>query len=106
MAVRVVDDLSALARMKIFPLEWGSDWMQSVTIEAGGKLPPSRRVMVLSFSSPQFMIKGWYPDQGRLLIHKCQGINTLDCIFIFAFIQTELKRQDGSLHQSRRQAYA
>jgi hypothetical protein len=42
----VVDDLSTLARMKIFPLERGSDWMQSVTLEAGGKLPPSRRVMV------------------------------------------------------------
>ncbi len=40
------DDLSALARMKIFPLELGSDCMLSVTLEAGGKLPPSRRVMV------------------------------------------------------------
>jgi hypothetical protein len=42
----VVDDLSTLARMKIFPLERGSDWIQSVTLEAGGKLAPSRRVMV------------------------------------------------------------
>jgi hypothetical protein len=42
----VVDDLSALDRVKIFPLERGSDWMQSITLEAGGKLSPSRRVMV------------------------------------------------------------
>jgi hypothetical protein len=53
----VVDDLSALDRMKIFPLERGSDWMQSVTLEAGGKLSPSKAGDGLSFSSPQFMIK-------------------------------------------------
>jgi hypothetical protein len=52
----VVDDLPALDRMKIFPLERGSDWMQSVTLEAGGKLSIEAGDG-LSFSSPQFMIK-------------------------------------------------
>jgi hypothetical protein len=54
----VVDDLSSLARVKILPLERGSDWMQSVTLEAGGKLPPSRRMMVYLSPVPQSMIKG------------------------------------------------
>jgi hypothetical protein len=31
--------------------------MQSVTLEAGGKLSPSKAGDGLSFSSPQFMIK-------------------------------------------------
>jgi hypothetical protein len=46
------------ARVKIFPLEWGSDWMQSITLEAGGQAPSIEAGDGLSFSSPQFMIKG------------------------------------------------